>query len=265
MSEQAELGPVQQTLFIPLAARAREAARRRPVLRDQKAAEILAAVDFDAAKYGGSAGTITVLRTAVFDWWARQFIAAHPDGTVAELGTGLNTRFERVDNGRVHWLDLDLPDTIALRRRFFADTGRRQMIAASVASEDWLAAVRQRPGPYFFAAEGVLPYLHEEQVSQVLTRIARQFPGALIALDTYSRKMMARQHKMAGRRGIAQWSWACDDPRSLERLGLTVTGSVPITRPPAGLMAQLPARFRLLPLAGPLLGQAVRISLLRAG
>jgi O-methyltransferase involved in polyketide biosynthesis len=43
-----ELGAVQQTLFIPLAARARETRRRRPVLRDPKAAEILASVDFDA-------------------------------------------------------------------------------------------------------------------------------------------------------------------------------------------------------------------------
>jgi O-methyltransferase involved in polyketide biosynthesis len=47
-----------------------------------------------------------------------------------ELGTGLNTRFERVDNGTVHWIDLDLPDTIALRRRYFADTERRQMVGA---------------------------------------------------------------------------------------------------------------------------------------
>ena len=55
-----------------------------------------------------------------------------------ELGTGLNTRFERVDNGSVHWIDLDLPDTIALRRRFFSDTERRRMIAASLLDEDWL-------------------------------------------------------------------------------------------------------------------------------
>jgi O-methyltransferase involved in polyketide biosynthesis len=43
-----DLGAVQQTLFIPLAARARESRRRRPVLRDPRAAEILASVDFDA-------------------------------------------------------------------------------------------------------------------------------------------------------------------------------------------------------------------------
>ena len=39
-----ELGAVQQTLFIPLAARARETRKKRPVFRDPKAAEILASV-----------------------------------------------------------------------------------------------------------------------------------------------------------------------------------------------------------------------------
>jgi O-methyltransferase involved in polyketide biosynthesis len=66
-----ELGAVQETLFIPLAARARETRRRRPVLRDPKAAEIFASVDFDTNKYGRSlGGGVTVLRTAIFDFWS---------------------------------------------------------------------------------------------------------------------------------------------------------------------------------------------------
>ena len=122
--DQVELGQVQETLFIPLAGRARETRRRRPILRDPKAVEILESVAFDRIKYSHIGGWTTVIRTACFDLWVRQFLAEHPDGTVVELGTGLNTRFERVDNGTVHWVDLDLPDTIALRRRFFTDTDR---------------------------------------------------------------------------------------------------------------------------------------------
>jgi O-methyltransferase involved in polyketide biosynthesis len=63
--ENAGLGAVQQTLFIPLAARARESRKKRPILRDPKAAEIVASVDFDTAKYGrGWGGFLTVPRTA---------------------------------------------------------------------------------------------------------------------------------------------------------------------------------------------------------
>jgi O-methyltransferase involved in polyketide biosynthesis len=262
-----QLGGAQETLFIPLAARARQAGKKRPLLRDPRAQELVAAIDYDTDKYDrGVGGWVTVLRTAIYDYWLRAFLAEHPRGTVVELGTGLNTRFERVDNGELHWIDLDLPDTIELRRRFFTDTDRREMVVASVTDPGWLDTVAQRPGPYFFVADGVLVYLPEDEVSAVLLRIGERFPGALIALDTYNRKTYERQHQLATRRGIAgRWAWACDEPRALERLGLRVVESVPITRPPRGLRRELPARYRvLLPLADPALRGVMRMTLFRA-
>jgi len=252
------LGAVQQTLFIPLAARARETRRKRPVLRDPKAAELIASIDFDEAKYGrGVGGWLTVLRTAVYDFWVRQFLAEHPAGTVIELGTGLNSRFERVDNGQVHWIDLDLPDTIELRGRFFTDTSRRRMVPASVLSDEWLPIVTNSPGPYFFVTEGVLTYLPEHEVMQTLTRIVARFPGARLALDTYPQRMYEQQHKLAEKRGIAQWQWACDDPDSLRRLGLRLDETATPTRPPRALRRELPPGYRylLLPVINPLLGK----------
>jgi O-methyltransferase involved in polyketide biosynthesis len=44
---QAELGDVQMTLFVPLAARARETRKKRPALRDPKAVEMIESIDFD--------------------------------------------------------------------------------------------------------------------------------------------------------------------------------------------------------------------------
>ena len=264
---QARLGAVQETLFIPLAARARETQRKHPVLRDPGTVQLVRSIDYDAAKYGRSAGgLVTVLRTAIIDFWVRSFLAAHPAATVVELGTGLNTRFERVDNGQVHWFDLDLPDVIDLRRNFFTETGRRQMIAASALDETWLPVVAASRAPYFFVADGVLVYLPEDQVMTMLARIAEQFGGALIALDTYPKRTFDQQHRLAARKGIdARWAWSCDDPRSLERFGLEVMESATATRPPRAMRGQLPARYRyLMPLADPLLGRAMAITLFRA-
>jgi hypothetical protein len=296
---EAELGDVQMTLFVPLAARARETRRKRPALRDPKAVEMIESIDYDESLYGrGWGGFVTVLRTLVFDWWVRQFLAAHPEGTIVELGAGLNTRFERTDNGTAHWFELDLPDTIDLRRRFFADTDRRRMVAGSVLDEDWMDLVAGEPGPYLFIAEGVLVYLPEDDVTRTLSRISERFAagsggddppeppregaagsggddppeppregGVMIAFDTYTKAMLQRQHKTAARRGMAaRWAWGCDDPREFERTGLRRTESATITRVPRGLRPELPARYRyLLPLAGPLLGTVVTLSLFRAG
>jgi O-methyltransferase involved in polyketide biosynthesis len=263
--DQVELGQVQETLFIPLAGRAAETRKRRPILRDPKAIEIIESVGFDRAKYNRAGGWTTVVRTASFDVWVKDFLAEHPHGTVVELGTGLNTRFERVDNGTMHWIDLDLPDTIALRRRFFTDTDRRRMVAGSVLDDGWLAAVGEMPGPYFFVSDGVLVYLAEEDVMRTLAGLAEHFPGALIAIDTYSQQMLEREHRLATRWGIARWQWACDDPRSLEPLGLRVVEMARVTRPPRALRSALPASRRLLlASADPVLGRSMQLTLFRA-
>jgi O-methyltransferase involved in polyketide biosynthesis len=262
---QVALGQVQQTLFFPLLARARETESKRPLLSDPKAVQLVQAIDFDPATFHTPMRFIVVIRTMIFDWWVRQFLADHPEGTVVELGTGLNTRFERTDNGLVHWIDLDLPDTIELRRRYFADTERRRMLAASLLDEDWLSEVDRLPGPYFFVSDGVLTYLREEEVTGALGRIAARFPDSRLAFDTYPLATFKWEHKMAAKRGLALWQWPCDDPRTLEPLGLRLLESARVTRPPAGLLAELPARYRsLLPLADPILGKGVSVNLFRA-
>ena len=115
-----DLAEVSETLMIPLWSRAMESERRRGLLHDPKAREIVAALDYDfETRFAGRRHLAfrACLRTVLIDRWVRAFLAAHGEATVVEIGTGLNTRFERVDDGRVRWFDLDLPDSLALRRR----------------------------------------------------------------------------------------------------------------------------------------------------
>src|SRR6185437_16811714 len=90
-------------------------------------------------------------------------------------------------------------------------------------------------------------------------------PDSRLAFDTYPRATLKWEHKMAARRGIARWQWPCDDPRTLEPLGLRLLETASPTRPPAALRAALPARYRyLLPLADPVFGSGMKLSLFRA-
>jgi O-methyltransferase involved in polyketide biosynthesis len=107
---------------------------------------------------------MVVSRTMIFDWWIRQFLADHPNRTVVELGTGLNTRFERTDNGSVHWIDLDLPDTIELRRRFFADTAGSSAACRDVASGNSFHRRSGEPSPYPTASARMCSKISEVSV-----------------------------------------------------------------------------------------------------
>ncbi|MFG3662311.1 class I SAM-dependent methyltransferase [Streptomyces sp. NPDC047706] len=243
--EKPHLGVVQETLLIPLYARAVENRKQFPLLRDAPAEEIVAALDYDFARFDGLPSlTGAMLRTVLFDRWVADFLSVHPDGTVVEIGTGLNTRHERLDNGRARWFEIDLPDVIGLRRNFFADTPRRTMIAASVTDEAWAAEVASpAAGPYLFVAEAVLPYLHEPEVRRVVGLLSERFPGSLLALDTAGPGFFdAQEQHDALSKVDARMHWYCPDPARLAdwRPGTRVLASHTLTTLPGPLVAELP-------------------------
>ncbi|MER7177119.1 class I SAM-dependent methyltransferase [Streptomyces mesophilus] len=244
-----QLGTVQETLLIPLYGRAVENRKPEPALRDPRAEEIAGAIDYDFARFDELPSLIgTVLRTSLFDHWVRNFLEEHPEGTVVEIGTGLNTRYERVDNGRARWFDLDLPDVIDLRRTFFTDTERRRMIAGSVTDESWAAAVAKgADGPYFFSAEAVLPFLDEPDVRGVVDLIAARFPGSQFALDTAGPGIITTQDQHDALSKVeARMRWSCSDPSELQdwRPGTHLLTSHTLTTLPQQMYEALPADYR---------------------
>ncbi len=243
-----QLGRVQETALVPLYARALESRRKRPILQDPKASEIVDSIDWNFHRFGQRwRVTGCVLRSAMFDVWVRDFLQRHPAGTVVEVGAGLNTRFERLDNGTVHWCDLELPDIVELRRKFFCDSDRRITIASSVLDPDWIETVRRRPGPYFFVAETVFVYLQEAQVKAALRQIAGCFPQLTIALDTVSRLGVAGANRDFVRRKMAaRFAWACEDPTAIEEwnVGLRLLESRTVADVPDCLWPRLPLPLR---------------------
>jgi O-methyltransferase involved in polyketide biosynthesis len=99
-----------------------DAATEQPILGDRFAADAVSRIDYDfAALKLSRGGEITLpMRALHFEQWTRVFLAAQPESTVLHLGCGLDARVFRVDPGpRVRWIDVDLPDVIALRGRLY--------------------------------------------------------------------------------------------------------------------------------------------------
>ena len=243
-----QLGRVQESLLVPLYARAVDTLGKRPILNDPKAVEMVESIDWDFRRFNQRRRVVgCALRSAMFDEWVKDFLRRHPEGTVVEIGAGLNTRFERLDNGAVHWFDLDLPDVVELRQKFFIDSGRRVTLAGSILDPGWMAAVRQSPGPYCFVAEAVFIYLTEEQVRGALAQIASNFPGVSIAFDTAILKAVNHENKDHARRKLgARFAWACEDPEEIEgwKIGLRLVESRTIGDVPDSLRSRLSLPMR---------------------
>ena len=115
------LSGVAETLLIPLYNRAMESLRSDALIEDGKAVALVTqgSLDFSRVRQIPMNELLKAMRiifTREFDRYTRDFLSRHPQAVVVHIGCGLDSRFERVDNGRVEWYDLDLPEVIELRR-----------------------------------------------------------------------------------------------------------------------------------------------------
>ncbi len=118
-----ELSGLAETLLIPLAFRALEATEPRPIVLDRTAGVIVDKLGLDLSRFKrlGIDRVFTMMRAREFDRCAREFLKDHPSGVVVEIGCGLDDRLSRVDNGRVEYYEMDLPEVMAMRARLFGE------------------------------------------------------------------------------------------------------------------------------------------------
>jgi O-methyltransferase involved in polyketide biosynthesis len=221
--EPVSLGGAQETLLLPLWGRAIETRKSQPLLVDPAAIRIADALDYDFTAMAQKVNPVTrlswIMRSLHIDRATRAFLSVHPEATIVNLGCGLDTTFERVDNGRLTWFDLDLPDVIALRRRFIPDSERRRALAGSLLEDAWRKDVEPR-GSVLFLAAGVLYYLREDELRAWLKGMASPFPDAELVFDACSplglRLANKRVIAAAGMNAGAFLKWGLKRARDLE-------------------------------------------------
>lgn len=214
--EKITLTKEQETLLIPLYSKAQP----HLPLDDAKAREIIAAVDYDFSNLNVPQKTTVTLhiRARQLDEFTSAFIAAHPNALILHLGCGLDSRCLRVRRGETLWIDLDLPDVIDLRRKFYNETSTYRMIASSVTDLAWIDQVQAGGRPVFIVAEGLFMYLPEDALRALILRLQQQFPGARLVFDAFSKETARRvgAHPSLRKTGAAV-QWGIDDPHEMEQ------------------------------------------------
>lgn len=201
---------VQQTLLLPLWARAQASRSRAPVIEDAEAVRLVSHLDYDfsrlSSKLGKLAACYLTMRARRFDDAARRFIGAHPCGTVVNVGAGLDTTFYRVDNGGVRWYNLDLPDVIRLRRALMPPHPNVTELTRSLLDPDFLAGIDEPRDGILFLAGGVLMYFGEDAVRDFLRSVSERFPGGELLMDAVSPAAVPfcnRLLRKTGMRGVS--------------------------------------------------------------
>jgi O-methyltransferase involved in polyketide biosynthesis len=117
------------------------------------------------------------LRTRYFDRQVKLFAEKYPECTIINLGCGFDSRHMRVDNGKMKWFDLDLPEVISLKKGYFNETARYKMLGYSVLDYTWMDAVLPFViGKVMIIVEGLFMYLDETKAKELIVTLRNRFP-----------------------------------------------------------------------------------------
>ncbi|MYA18721.1 MAG: class I SAM-dependent methyltransferase [Chloroflexi bacterium] len=182
-AERVDLSGIPETMLWPLWNRAAEARRKRPLIEDPLAIELVDRIDYDFRGRFGKPNVMHAIRARVCDDLVRNFIADTPgQPLVVALGEGLETQHWRIGDERVRWVSVDVPEAIGVRRSLLPPDGP-EAVECSALDAEWMDVVPAGARP-FISASGLLMYFTEDEVRGLLVRIAERFPGAEIFFDT---------------------------------------------------------------------------------
>lgn len=202
----------------------RDAEREKPVCGDtyarvfmnEQGLEIL-----EAFKDETRPNSSNVARHRIIDDLLRQELLANPNLTVVIIGAGFDTRAFRLKGGT--WIELDEPQVITYKEeRLPASTSENELrrIPIDFATDSLEQKLDSLSGrsPVTVVIEGVLMYLEEPAIEQLLQTLRRLFPQHKLICDLMTRDFFEKNagtiHEKLTGMG-ATFKFTIDNPEEL--------------------------------------------------
>lgn len=211
---------INDSFLLPLIAIAHESRKIKPLLKDDKAIEIhdkLNNVIARRTQKDDLSHYAFIFRTIWFDRLIKDFIWRYPNGTVINIGCGLDTTCVRLDTGSVRWYDIDLPEIISLRKLFISETESRKFICSSFLKNEWLGEIMYDDAILIFAS-GVYYYYNERTIRKFFAKLSFVFPSFELMFDVTSPAGMRAANRLVRKAGMTDGpflKWGIRDYRTI--------------------------------------------------
>ena len=202
MKYKIEKNTVQETLILPLYSRKLCSELYPNLYRDETAVRLIENIDYDFSEAEKNSRSLmqrfgaleVAMRQCDLAWEVREYLKAHPNAAVVNLGCGLDNTGRACDNGRCKIYNLDFPDVITVRNELLPAGEREQNIPCNLNDTAWFTGIDASDGAVFFAS-GVFYYFLTEQVKALVQAMASAFPGSILVFDAANKtavKMIAK-------------------------------------------------------------------------
>ena len=177
---------VNKTLYIPLYGKA-FVSKKGIILNDIKAEEIWNAEGFKLKGKSKSKWLAYYMgmRSAVFDKWLKEKMKHDKDSVIIHIGCGMDSRIERVGTMDHSWYDIDFPNVIQERKRYFYEFDNYHMLESDVRKNDWTKSLPKGKSAIIIM-EGLSMYLRLEELKQLLENLRSHFDQIAVLMDCYT-------------------------------------------------------------------------------
>ena len=211
------MNDVNKTMYIPLYGKA-YVTRRGIILDDKRAVEIWEKEGFKLSGKSKSKWLAYYMgmRSRVFDLWLAEKMENVSDAAVIHIGCGMDARVERVDRQGRPWYDIDFPDVISERRKYYKETDTYKMICSNAVDSEWLDKVSEKSA--IIIMEGVSMYLENNDLLLLFKNLRVHFEKIYILSDFYSTfaARISKYKNPINDVGVSK-VYGLDEPKSLER------------------------------------------------
>lgn len=219
-AEKIDIQGVPETMLQTLYARARESRKEPHYIYDEKAMEIVNRMDYDFSLANKDAvmSSGVIARTIVLDKLVSRYLTDHPNGVVVNIACGLDNRCYRNEGNFSRWYNIDLPETMEVRKRFLEENGPIYQIAKSAMDEGWTADVQQTDEPVLVIIEGLTMYLTEADVKQIFHIIEKRFNHVTVFVETMSPFVVKHIKEKSIEGSCAKFTWGIKGGKEMEKL-----------------------------------------------
>ncbi len=184
--EAVSLDNINKTLYIPLCGKA-FVSKRGILLHDPMAEAIWEQQGFPLKGTAKSKWLAYYMgmRAAVFDRWLVARLEEAPETLVIQIGCGLDSRVHRLGVRGHLWYDVDFPEVIRERRRYYAESDHYHMLGADARECPWLHEMPLGRNT-LVVLEGVSMYFRREELLPLLAALTERFSGVSVLMDCYT-------------------------------------------------------------------------------
>ena len=208
-----------------------EQKKQNAKIKDEIAVELVEKLDYDFSKadkdkamnYG------VIARTIVLDRMVEQYLEKNANTIVINIACGLDTRCYRMKGKYLRWYNVDLSETMKIRRQFLPETMKIRsqfltetdpvyQIAKSAMDDSYVDDIDYHGENVLGIIEGLTMYLCEKDIRKMFSIIEKSFQKVTVMVETMSPFVVNHVKEKSIEGSNAKFTWGVKNGTELQRI-----------------------------------------------